>query len=41
MRVKAIDPQASFAREGLREEVTALVDALPDDRMRYIIRERF
>ena len=28
-------------REGLREESAALVNALPDERMQYIIRERF
>jgi RNA polymerase sigma factor (sigma-70 family) len=38
---KAADPGAFSDAADLRHELRALVDALPDERMRYIIRERF
>jgi RNA polymerase sigma factor (sigma-70 family) len=38
---KALDPAAFSDASDLRHELRALVDALPDERMRHIIRERF
>jgi DNA-directed RNA polymerase sigma subunit (sigma70/sigma32) len=38
---KAVDPWAFSDAADLRHELRALVDTLPDERMRYIIRQRF
>jgi DNA-directed RNA polymerase sigma subunit (sigma70/sigma32) len=38
---KAAEPTAFSEATDLRHELQALVDALPDERMRYIVRERF